>query len=188
MKRESFGILTLKGIGFIVLGNVLCLIMTVAVFVFGSSLLVKALAVGFAAVIFFSLAFTVAWKNGVKERSLVKLGRVESGAKFRWVAIGLIMFAFAAAPTAFLLINKLFFPDRDNLIIYQFISGSAYPLVLTFTPQPETLVSQESRVESMSVLFPALMLAYYALIPVITQLGYWAGYNDKFNADKIMYK
>lgn len=188
MKRESFGILTLKGIGFVVLGNVLCLIMTIAIFVFGSNTLIKALADIFSAVIFFSLVFTVAWKNGVKERSLVKFGRVENEVRYRWIAIGLIMFAVAAAPTIFLLINKLFFPERDNLIIYQFISGSAYPLVLTFTPQIDTLVTQTSRVESMSVLFPVLMIVYYALIPVLTQLGYWVGFNDKFNTDKIMYK
>ncbi|MCM1166742.1 MAG: hypothetical protein NC299_07235 [Lachnospiraceae bacterium] len=188
MKRERFWILTLKGIGFVVLGNILCLIMTVAIFVFGSNTFIKALAIAFSAAIFFSLVFTVAWKNGVKERSLVKLGRAEKAPKYRWIAIGLIMFAVAAAPTVFLLINKLFFPERDNLLIYQFISGSAYPMVLTFTPQPDALVTQSSRVESMSVLFPVLMTVYYALIPVFTQLGYYLGLNDKLSSDKIMYK
>ncbi|MDE7361997.1 MAG: hypothetical protein K2N38_08705 [Oscillospiraceae bacterium] len=188
MKRESFGILTLKGLGYVVLGNVLCLVMTVAVFVFGSNMIVKTIAVGCSAIIFFSLVFTAAWRNGAREHSLVKLGRVDSEVKYRWIAIGLIMFVFAAAPTVFLLANKLFFPEQDNLIIYQFISGSAYPLVLTFTPRAESLVSQTSRVESMSVLFPVFMLLYYALIPVVTQLGFWVGYKDKFNPDKIMYK
>lgn len=60
MKRERFGILTLKGIGFVILGNVLCLIMTMAIFVFGSNMLVKVLAIAFSAVIFFSLVFTAA--------------------------------------------------------------------------------------------------------------------------------
>ncbi|MBD5384198.1 MAG: hypothetical protein HDR72_04270 [Ruminococcaceae bacterium] len=188
MKRESFGVLTLKGIGFVVLGNILCLIMTMAIFVFGSNMLIKVLAIAFSAVIFFSLVFTAAWKNGAKERGLVKLKRVDSAPKYRWIAIGLIMFAFAAAPTIFLLINKLFFPEQDNLLIYQFVSGSAYPLVLTFTPQADALVSQASRVEAMSVMFPVLMMGYYALIPVFTQLGYWVGFNDKLNSDKIMYK
>lgn len=188
MKRESFGILLLKGIGYVVLGNVLCLIMTMAIFVFGGNMFIKVLAITFSAAIFFSLVFTAAWKNGAKERNMVKLGRVESAPKFRWIAIGLIMFAFAAAPTVFLLINKLFFPERDNLLIYQFISGSAYPLVLTFTPQTDALVTQTSRVESMNVMFPILMIAYYALIPVFTQLGYWMGLKDKLNVDKIIYK
>lgn len=188
MKRESFGILTLKGIGFVVLGNILCLIMTMAIFIFGSNMFIKVLAIAFSAVIFFSLVFTAAWKNGVKERSLVKLKRADGVPKYRWIAIGLIMFAFAAAPTVYLLMNKLFFPEQDNLLIYQFISGSAYPLVLTFTPQADALVSQASRVEAMNVMFPALMIAYYALIPAFTQLGYWVGFNDKLNSDKIMYR
>lgn len=119
---------------------------------------------------------------------MLKNKRVDSAPKFRWIVIGLIMFAFAAAPTIYLLINKLFFPDRDNLLIYQFISGSAYPLVLTFTPQADALVSQASRVEAMDVMFPILMIAYYALIPVFTQLGYWLALNDKLNTDKIIYK
>lgn len=188
MKRESFGILTLKGVGFVILGNVLCLIMTMAIFVFGSNLFIKVLAIAFSAIIFFSLVFTVAWKNGVKERKLVKFGRVENESKYRWIAIGLIMFVVAAAPSVFLLFNKLFFPERDNLLIYQFISGSAYPLVLTFTPQIDVLVTQESRVEIMSAAFPTLMIVYYALIPFFTQLGYWLGFNDKLNTDRIIYK
>ena len=44
------------------------------------------------------------------------------------------------------------------------------------------------QIDSMSVLFPALMLVYYALIPVATQLGWYIGFTDKFNKENIMYK
>ena len=188
MKRDSFGKLVLKGIGFVVFGNVLCLVMTMAIFFFGDYLIIKILAISFAVMIFFSLVFTAAWKDGARERKLVGLHPEVGEKKLRWVAVGAIMFAFAAAPTVFLLLNKLFFPESDNLLIYQFVSGSAYPFVITFTPKADSLSSSVSRVETMSVLLPSLLLAYYALIPAVTQLGFWVGYRDKFNADRIVYK
>lgn len=188
MKRDSFGKLVLKGIGFVVFGNVLCLVMTMAIFFFGDYLIIKILAILFAVLIFFSLVFTAAWKDGVRERKIMSHSNELAEKKLRWVAVGAVMFAFAAAPTVFLLLNKLFFPESDNLLIYQFISGSAYPFVITFTPKADSLSSSVSRVQTMSALLPSLLLAYYALIPAVTQFGFWVGYRDKFNVDKIVYK
>lgn len=188
MKRDGFGKLVLKGIGYVVFGNVLCLVMTMAIFFFGDHMIIKVLAVMFAALIFFSLMFTVAWKDGTRERKLIKLHPELGEKKLRWLAVGAVMFAAAAAPTVFLLLNKLFFPGSDNLLIYQFISGSAYPFVIAFTPKADSLSSSVSRVETMSVLLPSLLLAYYALIPAVTQLGFLFGYSDKLNVDKIVYK
>lgn len=188
MKRESFGKLVLKGIGFVVFGNVLCLVMTMAIFFFGDHTVIKILAILFAVLIFFSLMFTVAWKDGVRERKLIDHHPKQGEKKRRWLLIGLVMFVFAAAPTLFLLLNKLFFPESDNLLIYQFVSGSAYPFVITFTPKADSLSSSVSRVETMSTLLPSLLLVYYALIPAATQIGFWVGYRDKINVDKIVYK
>lgn len=193
MKQESFGKLLLKGIGYVVFGNVLCVFMTMAVHMFGNMWITNALAIIFGMAIFFSLIFTAAWKNGVKERGMTKLHNINDVKKYRWIPIGVIMFAAAAAPSVVLLLNKLIFPEQDLLLPYQFISGSAYPFVLAFVPtvEPEDFVwvtSEINRVDNMSVLFPVLMIAYYALIPVAAQLGYWAGFNDKLSADKIVYK
>lgn len=188
MNRDSFGKLVLKGIGFVVFGNVLCLVMTLAIFFFGDYAIIKILAILFAAMIFFSLMFTVAWKDGVRERKIINLHPELGEKKLRWVAVGAVMFVFAAAPTVFLLLNKLFFPDSDNLLIYQFISGSAYPFVITFTPKADSLSSSVSRVQTMSALLPSLLLVYYALIPAATQIGFLFGYRDKLNVDKIVYK
>lgn len=193
MKTESFGKLLLKGIGYVIFGNVLCVIMTMAVHMFGNNLFTNALAIILGTAIFYSLVFTAAWKNGVNEHKLVKFHSAEVPKKHRRLAIGLVMFVFAAAPSAVLLLNKLVFPDQDLLLPYQFISGSSYPFVLAFVPPVESdgyawVTSGINRVDSMNVLFPMFMIAYYALIPVITQLGYWVGFNDKLNADKIIYK
>lgn len=193
MKRTSFWICTLKGIGYIVLGNVMCLFLTMAVTMFGDNIFLKIIAMLCGTFIFYSLVFTVAWKDGVRERSLVRLKRVENEQKRRWIFIGLIMFVFAAAPTILLLLNKLFFPDEDTLFLYRFLSGSAYPFLLTFVPpvitENEAWVQTSLRqIDNMSALFPALMLVYYAVIPAAAQLGFWCGYEDKLSKDKIMYK
>lgn len=192
MQRKPFHILLLKGIGFIVLGNVMCLIMTMALAMFGLNLFFNILSIMCCAAVFFMLVFTVAWKDGCDERSLVKHGRVEAPLKHRWIVIGLIMFLVASVPTIVLLLNKLFFPEADTLFLYRFISGSAYPFVNTFIPRAEANVdawhTTLRQFDNMSVWFPVLMLVYYALIPAMTQFGYYMGYNDKLNTDKIMYK
>jgi len=193
MKTESFGKLLLKGLGYVAFGNVLCVFMTMAVHMFGNMWLTNALAIVLGTAIFYSLVFTAAWKNGAKERNMARLHHAEGLKKHRWITIGLIMFAFAAAPSVVLLLNKLVFPTQDLLLPYQFISGSSYPFVLAFVSTVESdgyawITSQVNRIDSVNVLFPVLMIAYYALIPVVTELGYWIGFNDKLNADKIIYK
>lgn len=192
MKRRPFHILLLKGIGYIVLGNVMCLIMTMALAMFGLNLFMNILSILCCSAVFFMLVFTVAWKDGCDERSLVKHGRVEAPLKYRWILIGSLMFLAAAIPTIVLLLNKQFFPEADTLFLYRFISGSAYPFVNTFIPTAEANVdawhTTLRQFDNMSVWFPVLMLVYYALIPAVTQLGYYMGYHDKLNADKIMYK
>ena len=125
MKTESFGKLLLKGVGYIIFGNVLCVFMTMAVHMFGNNRFTNALAIILGTAIFYSLIFTAAWKNGVKERNLVKFHNAADLKKHRWLAIGLIMFAFAAAPSVVLLLNKLVFPEQDLLLPYQLVSGSA---------------------------------------------------------------
>lgn len=193
MKRESFIKLTLKGLGYIILGNVLCLFMTMGLGMFGVNLFTKIVSISCGILIFYLLVFTPAWKDGTRERSLIKLGRESSEKKYRWIAIGAIMFVFAALPSAVLLLNKLYFPEQDLLILYRLVSGSAYPFVMAFVP-PVTVESEAwvetsfREIDNMSVIFPILMMVYYLLIPVATQVGYYIGFNDKMNKDKIMYK
>ncbi|MDE7194346.1 MAG: hypothetical protein K2O14_10290 [Oscillospiraceae bacterium] len=193
MKRESFIKLTLKGLGYIILGNALCLFMTMGLGMFGVNLFTKVVSISCGTLIFYLLVFTLAWKDGTRERGLIKLGRESCEKKYRWIAIGVILFVFAALPSVILLLNKLFFPEQDLLILYRFVSGSAYPFVMAFVP-PITTESKAwvetslREIDNMSVIFPILMTAYYLLIPVAAQVGYYIGFNDKLNKDKIMYK
>ena len=200
MKRQPFYILLLTGIGYIVLGNVLCLFMTMAVTMFTSKsdnpglvILLNIVAMLCSLAIFHMLMFTVGWQDGARERSLVRNHRVDAPLPRRWIFLGLIMFAIAAAPTVVLLLNKLFFPEADTFYVYRFISGSAYPFIQTFVPMPDLATdawvqTDFRQIDIMSPLFPALMLLYYAIIPVMTQLGWYIGYTDKFNKDSIVYK
>lgn len=190
----------LKGFGYIILGNFLCLFMTMALTMFSTSLnfygaevIFNILAMLCGTLVFYMLVFTVAWKDGDRERNLLKNHRIEAPLPHRWIWLGLIMFVFAAIPTLVLLLNKLFFPQADTFFLYRFISGSAYPFIQTFVPMPELssvawAATDFRQIDIMSPLFPALMLVYYALIPVVTQLGWYTGFTDKLNADKIIYK
>lgn len=200
MKRQPFYILLLKGIGYIVLGNFLCFFMTMALTMFTSKsdnpgfvILMNIIAMICSALIFHMLVFTIAWKDGTRERSLVKNKRVDGPLPHRWIFLGVILFLIAAAPTIVLLLNKLFFPEADTFYVYRFISGSAYPFIQTFVPMPELadkawVETTYRQIDDMSPLFPALMMIFYAIIPAVTQLGWYVGYNDKFNKDNIMYK
>lgn len=193
MKRESFIKLTLKGLGYIILGNVLCLFMTMGLGMFGVNLFTKVVSITCGTLIFYLMVFTLAWKDGTRERSLIKLGRESGEKKYRWIAIGAVMFVFAALPSVILLLNKLLFPEQDLLILYRFISGSSYPFVMAFVPpittESEAWVETSLReIDNMSVVFPILMMVYYIPIPAAAQIGYYIGFNDKLNKDKIMYK
>ena len=192
MKRKSFVSLTLAGVGYIVLGNVMCLVMTMALAMFGVNMFTSGISILCCTAVFYMLVFTVAWKDGVAERSLVKNGRVDKPLKYRWIFIGLVMFAAASLPTIVLLLNKLFFPEADTLYLYRFISGSSFPFVNTFIPAVEANIDEWHtslrQFDNMSVWFPVLMLVYYAFIPAVTQFGYYMGFHDKLNTDKIMYK
>lgn len=200
MKRQPFYILLLKGTGYIVLGNALCFFMTMALTMFtsrsdnpGFVILMDIIAILCSLAIFHMLMFTVAWKDGSRERSLLKNHRVDAPLPRRWLILGIIMFLIAALPTVVLLLNKLFFPQADTFYIYRFVSGSAYPFIQTFVPMPELstqawVPTDYRQIDDMPPLFPALMLIYYAVIPVMTQLGWYVGFNDKFNRDDIMYK
>ena len=200
MKRQPFYLLLLKGVGYIVLGNLLCFFMTMALTMFTSKsdnpgfvIMMNIIAMLCSLAIFHMLMFTVAWKDGARERSLVKNHRVDAPLPRRWIFLGLIMFVTAAAPTVVLLLNKLFFPEADTFYVYRFIRGSAYPFIQTFVPMPELadkawVQTDYRQIDDMSPLFPALMLLFYAVIPVMTQLGWYVGYTDRFNKDNIMYK
>ena len=191
VKRKNFGFLLLKGLGFVVLGNVLCTVMTCAVYVFGNNLITRALSISFGSIIFYSLIFSFGWKEGLREQSLVRYKRVSRGKKYRVLYAGAIMYVFAVIPSVVLLFNKLFFPERDILMVYQLLSGSAFPFVQAFIPPVSAEVAWEGtellRINNMSAAFPVLMCVYYLLIPALAQLGFYTGFKNILTSD-MMYK
>ena len=86
--------------------------MTMALSMFGGNIVFNILSIICGTLIFYMLIFTVAWKDGARERSLVKNRRVDAPLKYRWIYLGVIMYVIAALPTLVLLLNKLFFPEQ----------------------------------------------------------------------------
>ena len=193
MQPQSTIMCILKGIGYIVLGNIMCLFMTMGLTMFCSNIVFNALAILCGTLIFHLLMFTVAWQDGDRQRVMLQNKRIDTPTKHRWIFIGILLAVIAAVPTIVLLLNKLLFPEADTLYLYPFLSGSAYPYLQTFVP---TVVTEGEawapttlrRIDLMSPVFPALMLIFYAIIPAVTQLGYYIGLKDMLNKDKIMYK
>ena len=193
MQPQSTIMCILKGIGYIVLGNIMCLFMTMGLTMFGVNIVFNVLAILCGTLIFYMLMFTVAWQDGDRQRVMLQNKRIDTPTKHRWIFIGILLAVIAAVPTIVLLLNKLLFPETDTLYLYPFLSGSAYPYLQTFVP---TVVTEGEawapttlrRIDLMSPVFPALMLIFYAIIPAVTQLGYYIGLKDMLNKDKIMYK
>lgn len=163
------------------LGNVMCTVMTVALAFLMDYTITKVVLTIFTLFVFFSLIFTVAYKDGVKERMFVKNHHIETAPKSRWLKIGACMWLVMIIPTIILILLKLFYSTSDFMITYRLVCGAVYPLSFL-------LGIADANLQNMSIICPIIFMAVYALMPVAAEIGYRFGFDDKFNADKIMYE
>ncbi len=181
MQRKPFWKLLLLGIGYMALGNVMSTVMTVAASVVANIAGLMIILFIFTLFIFYSLCFTVAYKDGQRERVMLKNHRIESASSKRWVLAGFIMLAVMTIPSLLLFIDaqvKLF---DGYLIPYRMICGLIYPLALA-------MGVDYAGIELLPDYYPIIFAACYILIPLATGLGFNFGFNDRFNPDKMMYE
>ncbi|MDR0197673.1 MAG: hypothetical protein LBI36_05585, partial [Oscillospiraceae bacterium] len=126
----------------------------------------------FAAIIYLSLVFTPAYKDGVRERALLQNKRVESLPRRRWLFIGLFLWAVMLLPVVLLLTGVM------EIGVYRIIDGAVYPLSLVMAGEGGALPA----------FAPFVFGAFYGLTVPSCCLGFYLGVNDKLNMDKIMYK
>lgn len=181
MQRKPFWKLLILGIGYMVLGNIMCTVMTVALSMFGDVPFVTAIVFVFTLFIFYSLVFTVAFKDGQRERLMVKNHRVDATIKGRWTVIGVIMLLVMCIPSVILFFDATYRLFDGYLIPYRMICGMIYPLALT-------IGVNYSEITEMPSYIAFIFMACYILIPLATYLGFDVGFKDKFNPDKIMYE
>ena len=181
MQRKPFWKLLLLGIGYMALGNVMSTVMTVALSVIADITIVMVILFLMTLFVFYSLVFTVAYKDGQRESMMLKNHRTEGPVKGRWTLIGVIMFAVMCIPSIILLFDSLYGLIVGYLIPYRMICGMIYPFALAVgVNYPEA--------GQMPPYFAFIFMACYILIPVMTTVGFDFGFNDKFNPDKVMYE
>ena len=184
MQRKPYFKLLMSGLQYVVFGSVLCTVMTIASAPFLGGYIaptMRIILVIFTSVIYFSMIFLVAWKDGVKERKIVIANKSETG-RDNWLSIGFVMVIFAALPSIFLLLSRLMFPSDSYFLIFKFISGPIYSWLFIMMPEKSSIIT------FLSPMAPMYFIVYYMLIPIFTKFGFYVGFNDKFSQDKIMYK
>lgn len=181
MQRKPFWKLLLAGIGYMVLGNIMSTVMTVALSMFADTAFVMGILFVFTLFIFYSLIFTAAFKDGQRERMMVKNHRVEGPVKGRWLKIGVIMLLVMCIPSVILFFDASYGLFSGFLIPYRMICGMIYPLALTMgVNYPESTLMQPY--------FAFVFTACYVFIPLAAHMGFDVGFKDKFNPDKMMYE
>lgn len=181
MQRKPFWKLLLLGTGYMVLGNVMSTVMTVAASAVANVPFILIVLFIFTLFIFYSLCFTVAFKDGQRERMMVKNHRVEGIIKGRWIKIGIVMFLIMSIPSVLLFIDANVRLFDGYLIPYRMICGMIYPLALA-------MEVNYAEITQMPSYYALIFAACYILIPVATEIGFNIGFKDKLNPDKIMYE
>ena len=91
MQKQSTLMCILKGLGYVVLGNFMCLFMTMGLTIFGKNIVFNALAIICGTLIFHLLMFTVAWQDGDRERVMLQNKRIDAPHDRRWIFIGILL-------------------------------------------------------------------------------------------------
>lgn len=180
MQRKSFLKLFLAAFGYMVLGNLMCTIMTVSLGAFIGSVFIQILAAVLSVFIFYALMFTAGYKDGMREQSLVRFKRVDAPVKNRWVTIGFALFGIMCIPCIVLFIDKISGFYFDFLLFFRFICGMIYPLSMVILPS--------ASIDNMPEFMPFIFMLCYVFIPAVCQLGFHLGFTGKIDKDKIMYK
>ena len=178
--RQGFGKLLVSGLLYMLFANILCTVMTVSTAPFIGNDFMKVIIFILAVFVFYSLMFTVAYKDGDNEQRYVRLHKEEPPSDYKWVKIGAVMTAVMCLPSLILFIGKVSGWFFDLTLVHRIIDGMVYALSLIIVP--------DSSIDSMPLFAPFIYMLCYALIPVATHIGFYFGYTGKFDKDKMMYE
>ncbi len=183
MQRKPLILIFLKGLFYAVFGNLLSGIMTIALAPFISEWFIPYIAILFTVFIYGSLIFTAGYRDGEREKSMLKNKRVESSPKYRWIIFGLIIGAVYCIPNIVMLlgITEAITITGEYLFAFRFICGSIYPLM-------HILGIHNVPANEMPIYFPIICMAIYAVVtPITAQIGYKFGFDEK-SAKSFMYE
>lgn len=179
MKRDSIIIIWLKGLAFVVFGNILGGIMTVSIAPLLSEWFIPYIALLFTVFIYASLMFTAGLRDGQKEAKMLRAKRIESIPKTRWIFVGLADAAVMCVPCGALLACTFgaFALTGEVLLGSYFVFGALAPAFFIV-----------GDVQQLSPVFPVVLAAVYIIVtPAAAQLGYKFGFDEK-SAKDFMYE
>ena len=179
MQREHFLKIFVKGLGYAFFGNILSGIMVFSIAPVIGIWLLTAVALLFTLFIYGSLLFTAGYRDGQRERKLIKNHRVETTPKNRWIVYGLIIGAIMAIPGYVILAAKLvpFAVSGEFMFAFRFINGAVTPLLYASEMQAAAPVDYPLW------LCIAFIGIYVILSPLLAQIGYKFGFDDKARTD-----
>lgn len=180
MQRTSFIKLLLKVILRIVIFNLFFLILTFLLFFITKYTFTKILltVIGFLG-LYISL-LKLAYKDGSRERNLVKYNHVEGILKWRWMQLGFVAFGLTAFSSVVLLICRIGMLNNDILIVYRFVNGLLYPLSLIIYNGPN--------LSELPIYAPFVFMLCYLPMPFVMQYGFNEGLKATDLRSKILYK
>lgn len=160
MKRKSFLKTLLSAFGYMEMGNILSLVLSLTLIPFQKIRFIAAVFAFCAAFVYLSLVFTVAYKDGVS------LKGAENPPKRRWLLISLALWGISVVWALILV------ADESWGLPYLALNGAVAPLAVWVK----------------TAYLPYVGIGFYALNVPACLLGFWCGANDKLNTDKIVYK
>ena len=183
MHREPIIKIFAKGFGFMLFGNILSGIMTISLAPFIGEWYISYIALLFTVFIYASLLFTAGMRDGQREKSMLKNKRVESCPKYRWIKMGLILWAVISVPCIVLALGSLgaVAITGEFLFAFRFICGAVYPLM-------HIVGIQGAAAAEIPLWFPLVCIGIYlVLTPISAQTGYKFGFDEK-SAKDYMYE
>lgn len=176
MQREHILKIFVKGLGYAFFGNLLSGIMIISIAPMISVWFISLVALLFTLFIYASLLFTAGYRDGEREKSMLRNKRVESSPKYRWVVLGLIIGLIISVPTIIVLLGKLgiISISGEYMFAYRFLNGAVFPLYHIAQVHAEVAVAD----------FPLwLMLTctgiFAAFSPLAAHIGYKFGFDEK---------
>jgi len=165
--------LLLPALGYMVMGNLLSTVMSVSLAPFRGENLIMGMAVLFAMAIYLLLVAVPAYKDGLEENTRRKNQTVQPPPvqKWRWAAIGAILWGIMLVPSVVFLLGRL------NVGVYRLICGAVNPMSMF-------LVGEEGQLLSY---VPYVFMGFYALTVPACYIGFSLGLGDTLNKGKIMY-
>lgn len=182
MKRDLFIKQLFTCFGYLLIGMIMCLMLSVFSAHFMGYFLVAIAFQACTTAIVALLLCNFAWKDGKKEIRLVNTYKYKKVSFLRWLALGFLTVIPLYALEIMLILSKL---GRifEFGVAYKFLASPFIPIV-TWLAKPQ---GQYLSASDYSWTLIAAIAVIQLLIPVAMAVTHQISYNDKINSDTIVY-